>query len=173
MTKPKPQSRKAKGRRKPPVPGIKSTPRNSYTSPEVIKRQAQIKRALEFRLEAKSYPEIGRLMSIGTSTAYDMVIAGLKQMIREPSEQLRELELERTDKLMGAHFKAAIAGNIERTNVVLKISERRSKLLGLDKPQELELSGEIGVRKLDLTDKDRARAMAAFIAKVKAKGSEA
>lgn len=169
MTKPKPPSQKA-GQPKPPVRNARKGVNNSWSSPERIRRAERMATALNWRKQGFSYHQIAAKMKEPMNTVYDLVIEALKEIKREPAEHVLELELARADELLASVFKDATKGKDAKIATALRISERRSKLLGLDKPQELELSGEIGVRKLDLTDKDRARAMAAFIAKVKAKG---
>lgn len=105
------------------------------------------------------------------TTVFELVTDGLKQIIREPAEALREIELERIDLLLAAHFYGAANGSIDKTGVVLRIMERRSKLLGLDRPTEVDVSGtvaSVNLRPSDITDKMRVRALGALIAKVRA-----
>lgn len=104
-------------------------------------------------------------------TVYGLVVDGIKEIVREPAEALREIELERIDLLLSAHMPKAVAGNVERTNVTLRILERRSKLLGLDRPEQLDVTGAVATANMTgaPSDTERARQLAAFIAMARAR----
>jgi hypothetical protein len=55
-------------------------------------------------------------------------------------EALRQLEAERLDRLQVAVWSAAVSGSTQAIDTVLKISQRRSKLLGLDAPTRIDVS---------------------------------
>jgi hypothetical protein len=55
------------------------------------------------------------------------------------AESVREVELERLDELSRRYFRAACAGDSKSAELLLKISERRAKLLGLDAPMQSQL----------------------------------
>ena len=56
----------------------------------------------------------------------------LADLVIEPLEQLRSLELLRLDELIGAIYEQALAGDIAAIDRVLAISYRRARLMGLD-----------------------------------------
>lgn len=68
----------------------------------------------------------------------EQVEASLLRMTGTPTASLRQrtmlMELERLDALQKAHYAAAVQGGTSATVCVLKIMERRARLLGLDAP---------------------------------------
>ena len=61
----------------------------------------------------------------------------------EPATQLRDMEVARLDRLLAAHWGKATKGDVNATRMVLTIMDRRAKLLGLDAPQKLDVTGWI------------------------------
>lgn len=53
-------------------------------------------------------------------------------------EAARNEELERLDRIIEVQWDRVEAGDPKATEIYLKVSERRSKLLGLDKPTQVE-----------------------------------
>ena len=97
-------------------------------------RRAQ---ALDLRLAGYSFEAIGQQLGISKQAAYKHVSTALETLHTQTdnsAEQLRALELERLDALLKGCWTAASAGDPESTRVVLKVLERRAKLLGLDAP---------------------------------------
>lgn len=96
--------------------------------------------ALDWRLKGYSFAEIGQEMGIHSTRAFDLVHRALskrREVEIEKVEHLRELELARLDKLLKVAESRAAQGDEKWANVYLRISERRSKLLGLE---EIKLS---------------------------------
>lgn len=175
MTKRKHPSRKA-GQPKPPIRNAPKSVRNSWTSPDRVRREERKRVALDYRKQGYSYTEIAKLMKEPMNTVYDLVVEALKAITREPAEQLLELELARVDTLLKGVYKDASKGNDTKIASSVRLMDKRHRLLGLDRAT-LELTGKDGgpieTKRIDLTDAERARALAAFIAKVKAsKGGE-
>ena len=67
----------------------------------------------------------------------------LLRVIAEPAKEVRGQELARLDRLMQTHWPAAVEGNHMATGVVLQIMDRRMRLLGLDAPQRIDITGWI------------------------------
>lgn len=63
---------------------------------------------------------------------------------RFEADTYRELEAARLDELQAAMWEQALAGDPRAVDTVLRISDRRSKLLGLDMPVKAEVSGPDG-----------------------------
>jgi hypothetical protein len=76
------------------------------------------------------------------SGAYDAVMGALDATLREPAESVRKLEVERLDRLMLGVWTRAVGGESESIDRVLKIMDRRSKLLGLAAPTAMSV--EVG-----------------------------
>lgn len=91
------------------------------------------RQALELRKAGLSYDLIARRLNYRSrSGAYKAVQTALKKMLREPADELRQLELERLDAMLLGLWPQAQRGNQGAVDRVLKIMERRAKLLGLD-----------------------------------------
>lgn len=63
----------------------------------------------------------------------------IKKEVREKASEMIELELLRLDQLEMIMLNKAMAGDVKAANMVLRIMERRSKYLGLDKPSEVKI----------------------------------
>lgn len=145
---------------RPPRPGQ----RDRRSGPEVVRTVAREETALEMRLRGESMPAIADALGLAYSTTYELVDKALvrrAQENRDRAEALRQLELERIDRLQAALWGRALepplmAGEAtpdpddpNRTPPALdyqsqdkaveritKLMERRAKLLGLDAPTE-------------------------------------
>lgn len=112
-------------------------------------RHARRMKAIELRQRGKSYPEIARELGCSIALAYSDVNYRLKQIIaeeKEATEDLRQLELDRLDKLADGIWDTAIAGNLDAIETYLKIQSRRAKLTGLDAPTKVEVTPGANVR---------------------------
>jgi hypothetical protein len=65
---------------------------------------------------------------------WKMLKRALSEMLVEPFEALRTMELARLDELTTGVYERALAGDISAIGAVLSIQVRRAKLLGLDQP---------------------------------------
>src|SRR3989339_619812 len=93
------------------------------------KRQAE---ALQLRSGGAGFAQVAaELGYTSPARAFEAVNAALDATLREPAEKVRELEADRLDRLQSAHWGNAMLGDQNATAVVLKIMERRARLLGL------------------------------------------
>jgi hypothetical protein len=132
---------------------------------ETAERDAQ---ACHLRARGNSYATIAREMGFADgSAAYKSVQRGLKAIVAEPAEEVRRIELIRLDGIWQAaqavleanHFvisegrvvrlagaplmdDAPVLAAIDR---LIKVQERRAKLLGLDAPVKREITISDGV----------------------------
>lgn len=100
-------------------------------------------RALELRLAGGSYRQIAAELKIDVAQAWRDVDVMLREYAKEPTEAIRNAEMGRLDRLMLAHWPAAIKGDVKATATVLSIMDRRARLLGLDSPQKVDITGFI------------------------------
>lgn len=100
---------------------------------------AQVQRELDrdifrLRMEGHSSREIAEQFGL----TGDDIRAAMKRMVVGMSPRYRadlvELESERLDAMMTGIFQSAQLGNVTHIETVLKIMDRRAKLLGLDAP---------------------------------------
>ena len=80
------------------------------------------------------------------ATMVDMSIAGVvkaykRALMRHPVaaiEEHRELELDRLDNLQRTYWQPAVNGNLRAADFVLRVIDKRAKLLGLDAPLKVQ-----------------------------------
>lgn len=98
----------------------------------------QRRKALELRKAGAGYEDISRKLGLaGPGSAYKIVQTALKNTYREPADDVRKLELERLDRLTLALWTRSKNGDEIAIDRVLKIMDRRAKLLGLDAPTKI------------------------------------
>jgi len=108
------------------------------SSPAAERRQ----QCFALHLTGSTYAEIAIELGISRQACYGLVqreLARLNTQTERDAGVLRQLELSRLDSLVRACWKKAMAGNLGAIDRLLKISERRSRLLGLDRPVKTAL----------------------------------
>lgn len=116
--------------------------RTSQAKAVTLERQ---KKALELRRMGLGYIEIGERLGIGKSQAQRLVVGALAEVradITAEADGLRAEELSRLDAMMQGLWVDARKGGVKSIDRVLKIMERRAKLLGLDAPVRLAHAGD-------------------------------
>lgn len=100
-------------------------------------KQVNINTALDYRLAGLSYRNIAKKMNINSTSAFNYVKAAIKiiqEKYTEKADALVSMELQKLNKMEVALYKLSIEGNTQSITALLKIQERRSRLLGLDAP---------------------------------------
>jgi hypothetical protein len=118
-------------------------PKTGQKEAAAVRRQ----KALDLRTAGARYRQIGAQLGVSYQTAYRDVQVALGEIATlqaGKAEKLRELELERCDKLTLALSPKARAGDEKSVRAVLAVMDRRAKLLGLDAPTKLEHAGANG-----------------------------
>lgn len=133
--------------------GTMDRARGRKKTKKVVELTAEEQRALDLRVAGHTFREIGELMGCGKSKADELVSRALKhsnEAMARKGTLFRELEAQRLDKLMATLWQSAssMATDSEERNRtidrVLKIMERRAKMLGIDAPTRSELTGKDG-----------------------------
>jgi len=122
-------------------------PRESKTSPRRIAAVDRQRSAVDLRKAGATYLEIAQALGYSNKQgAYNAVQTALFKTLQEPSEEARQMDLARLDSLLMALWSRARAGDLPTIDRVLKILERRARLLGLDVAvgNRLELVGDQG-----------------------------
>lgn len=112
-----------------------------------IKALADQQKALELRRMAYGYQKIADTLGIGLVTAHRHVQNGLREardQVSASTEALRSEELSRLDAMHQGVWVRAMKGESAAIDRVLKIMERRAKLLGLEAPVRIETTGRDG-----------------------------
>lgn len=120
-----------------------------------IEKNDKHRQALELRKAGASYEVIADKLGYShPSGAHKAVTSALQKTLREPADDLRNLELDRLDAIMLALWQPARQGNQGAVDRILRIMERRSKLLGLDAPAKQH---NLNVDLSNLTDEQLQR----------------
>lgn len=113
---------------------------------EIKRRDARV---FELRIQGNTFVQIaGEVGFSGPSGAWQAYQRIKSEVIFESIEEVRQLELMRLDEMQMSVWDRAINGDLPAANCVLKIMDRRAKLLGLDKPEKVD------VNKWDFTGED-------------------
>ena len=117
-------------------------------TPELIDKEVQI---VELRKEGYVWREIATLVGMSTEGVYKAYNRAMVRTLRPATEELREMELERLDALQLTYWQPAVQGNLRAADFILKVIDKRAKLLGLDAPVKVQAE----VVTYDGTDLDR------------------
>jgi hypothetical protein len=113
-------------------------PRNAVA----LQRQQE---ALELRRAGLGYIAIADRLGISKSQSHRLVqhaLAEAKESVLADAVTLQSEEVSRLDGLLTSIWPNARQGNLGAIDRVLKIMERRSKMLGLDAPQRFAHGGD-------------------------------
>lgn len=107
------------------------------SNPKSPARAERAARAFALRKAGLSYRDIGAELGVSHVVVYKDVQATIKQFLDEAREhhtQIMAIEAARLDDLQRVMWEQAAMGDRRAVDTVLKIMERRAKLLGLDTP---------------------------------------
>lgn len=118
--------------------------RRRTTKPEVLERETEV---VKLRRTGLTWDMIAeRIGYASASAAHAAYQRAAKRLVQDDIEAIRKIESERLDILQSAVWLDATLGEIPAIMTVLKIQERRAKLLGLDQPfkQQIEVTNYDG-----------------------------
>jgi hypothetical protein len=105
---------------------------------EMRRRDARV---YELRIQGNTFEQIASEVGYsGPSGAWQAHQRIKSEWIFESIDEARQLELMRLDELQVAVWDRAINGDLPAAHCVLKIMDRRAKLLGLDKPEKIDVN---------------------------------
>ena len=110
------------------------------TSQRRIEAQERRRKAVELRRAGASFRQIAATLGMAKSSAHKTVkvaLAELKQEVDDQAKLLQVQEADRLDRLQFNLWTRAVGGDVTAIQTVLKIMERRARLLGLDQPQKV------------------------------------
>jgi hypothetical protein len=111
----------------------------SRTAPRIVRGLQHRAQALELRRAGHTYAAIGEQLGLSKAMAFKLVRQGMEEgriAIGKAADQLRAEELSRLDGMLEAVWPKASKGELAAVDRVLKIGERRARLLGLDAPSQ-------------------------------------
>ncbi len=100
---------------------------------------------LELRLTGMTVRDIARTVHRGPTRVHQILVSALEELAAtnaETTDNIVKLELERLDKMVESMWLARAAPEV--ASALLKVMERRAKLLGLDKPTKTGFVGKDG-----------------------------
>jgi ribosomal protein L15E len=112
---------------------------NNTSAAEARKLDNQVK-ALELRRMGKGYVEIGAALGISKSQAHRYVTEGMgdaRAQVAAGIDEIRTEEISRLDAMLSGLWPKARRGEVAAVDRVLRIMERRARLLGLDAPMRV------------------------------------
>lgn len=96
---------------------------------EKLERHSQ---ALELRKAGATYQQIGDAMGVNLETARRWVKQAMEGLIREPAEELRQLQMERLNTMLMVIWQEVRQGNLPAIDRALRIMGDQRALMGLD-----------------------------------------
>lgn len=103
------------------------------------------RRAVELRIGGANLLEIARAVGVSKTSAHRYLkeaLAELKALTAEAAEEVRDLDLERMDGIWRELWPKRADPRVADT--LIRLLERRAKLLGLDAPEQIRLGGVHG-----------------------------
>ena len=117
---------------------------HSKTSRFRISRCKHGTRAVKLRLQGLTFEEIGKRLNCSSQRAYQIVKGELELETRKrrlAAGQLMQVELARLEEAHKAIYPKVKAGDLGAIAAMVKLCERRAKLLGLDVPDRSPQAG--------------------------------
>lgn len=104
--------------------------------PELIDRELKV---LELRRAGLTWHRIAEESGYAdASGAYVAYKRAMKRTLQQPADEIREQELDRIDRLQLALWPNAMKGSERAIVTIVRLMERRAKLLGLDAPTKIQ-----------------------------------
>jgi hypothetical protein len=113
--------------------------------PAAVKSRQQRRQAVELRKGGATYAEIGEALGVKTTRAWYIVMAAMDELgtiTREGAAQVKQMELERLNSMHMSLWPQR--KNPRVADTLLRIQERRARLLGLDAPTKTALTDADG-----------------------------
>jgi hypothetical protein len=104
-------------------------------TPHGVRRIQRRADALTLRADGHTFDSIGDELGITRQAAQQLVTRAISDLPKESIAEVRALESLRLDALQAAIWADALAGDVRAVDRVLRIMERRARMLGLDLQQ--------------------------------------
>jgi hypothetical protein len=115
---------------------------HSHSSAAKVQAAERRLQALELRKKGQTFAQIGKALGCSEQRAHFIVTQELQRLNRvrgEAAAEVARLEAERLDGLHAAFWDKAVGGDVDAANVIIKLANRRAKLLGLDQPASVNI----------------------------------
>lgn len=112
------------------------TDENEYDDPQTVSPLELQRRMYHLRMGGMSYPQISERMGVELRRVR-LMISSYTELLEQAAgddekRQALYLENSRLDALQNAAWDAAMLGDMKAIDAILKISARRSKIMGMD-----------------------------------------
>ena len=114
--------------------------------PESVESQKRELEALELREAGLNFRQIGQRLGVSHTWAHKLVKAAMDRIaleVDERAEAVRQLELTRLDRMQLVLWAKASSGSVAHVDRMLRIMERRARLLGLDAPTKSHINVDV------------------------------
>ena len=102
------------------------------------RREAQTFVALIMRTQGHTYDVISSEMGVSKGWAHRLVMRGIKRRQKEPVETIRQMQIDRLEKLLAGCWDAAEAGDPAAVSSALAVMDRIDKAHGIEPPKRIE-----------------------------------
>lgn len=107
------------------------------TSPARLADRERQTRAVAMRAAGHTYADIADALGYSSADTARKSVAGLLDRVEsDAADELRTLEGRRLDMLQAAVWPSALEGHLPAVDRVIRISERRARLFGLDRARD-------------------------------------
>lgn len=99
--------------------------------------------ALALSMAGATYEQIGDRLGVSPMEAHRIIERAMSSQPDEAVALRRKMENARLDRLQLSIWDDALKGDVKAIDAYLRISQRRSRLNGMDAPLQIELSGHV------------------------------
>lgn len=122
---------------------------------KTLEQKVKVVDAVQMRIQGYSYQDIRDQLGFTTTdevrVAIDRILADYAV---EATEELRVIEAARLDHYLVMLEELIDSGHVQAIDKAIKVQERRARLMGLDKPVQINATGEITVAVKVVRDPD-------------------
>jgi transposase len=121
--------------------------RKTKNSKDNLLARQREREALTYRLGGMKLWEIAQKLGVteaGVSKMLSRTLDATSKEISEKAEELRAVQLERTEMMIRGLWSKAMVGDEKAVDTIRKLLERQARLLGIDAPERKEITGKDG-----------------------------
>lgn len=108
---------------------------NKTPEPQLIDREKEI---IEWRIEGLTWRQIAERVQMSPAGALKAYNRAMVRTLKPAADEMRELELDRLDTLQQTYWRPAVEGNLRAADFILRVIDKRAKILGLDAPTKIQ-----------------------------------
>lgn len=108
---------------------------------DALKALEKQKKALALALAGVDYQTIAERVGYNSrQAAWKAVNSAIQKTIKPAAEEVKQMQLARLDAMLKALWPSVLSGHLGSIDRVLRIEERRARLLGLDAPVKTDIT---------------------------------